>query len=180
MTGIICAKFQDELFMFADGRVTDGSFVLTDKDDKITKAGDTDIMTMCGDSSVMDQLMYLFYTSEVNTVTIKDMTGEGTWIWLNTQNITIVDIENDGTKDMPNHNGISTFKHQTLPMFFGSGRSSLSGAYFSLECPKAATREEYIKKVRQCYKGTCKYESSVGQLQQIESIRLLSNKQDKK
>lgn len=172
MTGIIVDRYEDEVFVFADGRVTDGDFVLTDHDDKILKIDNGNIFTMCGDASIMDQCISYFEENRLDPENVKNLTGAGSFIWAHSEGVKIVDVDNDGTKENIPANGISSFKLKTLPMFFGSGSRALSGAYFALDCNKSKDKKEYLAKIKKCYKASSQYVSSMGPLKQVESIAI--------
>lgn len=191
MTGIVVDKFKDSLYVFADGRVTEDDFVFTDHDDKITKLDDENIMTMCGEAIIIDQCMDLFLEGKLDNEHVRKINGEGTVIWISTENIKTVDIDNkaislydkdkkrradDADKVSINNNGISTYKHQCLPMFFGSGKRSLSGAYYALECHKSADEKTYISRMRKAFKAASTLVASMGPLKQVESIKLTKDK----
>lgn len=190
MTGIVVDKFKDQLYVFADGRVTEDDFVFTDHDDKITKVDDENIFTMCGESVIIDQCIDLFMEGKLDAESVKKVTGEGVVVWLSTDNVKTIDVENksislierarrkdeaDGKVNV-NNNGMSTYKHQCLPMFFGSGKKSLSGAYFALDCHKAPDEKTYISRMRKAYKAASTLVNSMGPLKQIESIRISKDK----
>lgn len=189
MTGIVVDKYKDALYMFADGRVTEDDFIFTDHDDKIIKVDENNLFTMCGESVIIDQCLDLFMDGKLDTDSVNRITGEGVVVWLNAENVKTIDVENknislnekskrdnEDTKLNVGNNGISTYKHQCLPMFFGSGKRSLSGAYFALECHKSPDEKTYISRMRKAYKAASTRVTSVGPLKQFETIRLTKDK----
>lgn len=185
MTGIIVDKYKHEIFVFADGRVIeDEHYVLTDNDLKIRRSDARNVFTNCGDANIMDDCMLLIDEDRLNFEGIKDMNGDGQFIWVTKDTLTIVEFNPPGAEWDPNSekkqlNTICSFKNDSLPMFFGSGKIALSGAYYAMECQKAKSRQEYLDLITKCYKGACKRDISMGPLNQTEAIKIGNGKNEK-
>lgn len=167
MTGIIVDKFKDELFIFADGQVGGQHFILTHNDKKIIKVDEGNMFTMCGDACAIDLVMELFHTNQLTFDKVKDMQCEATVIWANKNVIKLVDFE----KEENVTGGISTFKHEALPMFFGSGSAALSGGYYAV-LKKFKKREDYIQAMKLVFKAASNRTPTMGELNQVESIKV--------
>lgn len=176
MTAILVDIYKDTLYVFGDGRVmSSDTMVYTEKDDKILKYDDDNIFTMVGDATIMDALLELFETGKLTLDNVKNITGRGEFIWANNENIRVVDIDYDGDEKSVAKNGISTFKHKTLPAFFGSGTEPVSASYYALECQKATDEKEYLSRIRKAFKSASTRCITFGPLHQIETINLSKN-----
>ena len=171
MTGIIIDVFKDELFAFADGRVTSDDIILTDEDDKIHKLDANNVVTMVGSASLIEPCLDLIRAGTVGQDTIKGIAGDGEVIWLTKQHITVLSFE-------PSGHGISKYKIKSAPMFFGSGTVGLQGAYYALmpEIKVSISRDEYLAIIKLVYKAAATRIASMNTLTQTESIKLVKSK----
>lgn len=179
MTGIIVDKFKNELFIFADGRVTADDLIYTDSCDKITPiitSAGYSLLAFCGDVSIEDSCMSLIDANKVSHKDIQEIKGQGTAILLKPDDLLLINIDNttgveEGTV-RPNNNHIARYPFKCFPMFFGSGSTALSSAYKALQCDKTTSRRVYLKNIDKCYIAASSTITSMNKLTQIESIQL--------
>jgi hypothetical protein len=191
MTAIVADKFKDRLYVFADGRVMgDDYFILTESDQKIQRVDEDTLVTMCGDSIIIDPVVSLLIENKLDYITVQSVVGEGEVIILDSVGLRIVNIDNKNTAIHNKakkgdeldklldggQNGISSYKHDSLPMFFGSGKYSVSGAYYALEVHKSKDEKEYLSRMKKAFKSSSKLLTSIGDLKQVEHIQLKLNK----
>lgn len=177
MTGIVVDIYKNEIFVFADGRVTNDDYVFTDKDDKIHKLGERDIITMTGGCEIIDQAIELIRDGNLSIESVKEITGSGIIIYVTDELIHEWTIDNvKDTKDSPSNNGTATYKHKVLPLFFGSGTEALAGAYELAQPRKAKNCKDYQKSMEGIFLAASKRVSSMGPLHQTESFKLPKRK----
>lgn len=177
MTGIVCDKFLGNLYLFADGRLTDDAgYVFSDTDDKIRRI-DTDVLaTNCGDSHLLDSCESLYLDNKLDQENLNHIHGDGTVLIMTVEEIKTIDFcvknEDIDGKETVYEAKVSTYKHAVCPLFLGSGTECLTGAYLALEIKNCKTEKEYLSKMKKVYKAAAARMSSMGPLRQIEIIKI--------
>ena len=182
MTGIVVDKFQDTIYMFADGRLTgsDHGWIYSETDDKIHKLDEETLITNCGEAHLIDAVEHLIMEAKMDQESLNAIHGDGTVVIASFENIKTIDFEVlnadvDG-KETTYSAKSATYKHTACPMFFGSGMECLSAAYAALDMKACKTEKEYLSKMRKIFKAASSRMSSMGPLRQTETIRLPKDK----
>src|SRR5687768_1726282 len=171
MTGIVVDVFNDEIFVFADGRCTDDDVIFTDDDLKIHKLDANNIVTMTGDDQIIDPTIELIKADAVTLENLRLINGDGNVIWVTKDKLTVLNFDPKETDTgIINRPGISSYKIDSGPFFFGSGTAHLQGAYYGLLPRRSHAREEYLELMVNTYDAAAKRITSMGTLRQIESI----------
>lgn len=177
MTGLVVDVFNNEVFIFADGRVTDDDFVFTDTYKKIVKLNSNSMIAMCGDVSLLDNFVNLVKYNEHTEENLNKIKDTGSIIFATNSEVVVFDF--DKKADIVEHWSIS-YDFTMLPIFLGSGERSLSGAYYAIEPRMTSTRRDYIENMRRVFKSAATRVISMGQLYQVESLKIDKKKEKAK
>lgn len=172
MTAIIIDKYKNEIFAFADGRLTRGDLIMTDTAEKVFRVDADTIWTGCGDMKLDETFKRLVETNQLNDKSVKELRFDGTFYVVKADEIIVVDSAEPDDNDTPSKSGMYKLSIDALPITDGSGLEALQAAYNTIQPNKAKSREEYLEKVKECFNKGCARVSSVGPYYSHKSVKI--------
>lgn len=196
MTAILCDKAFGKLMIFADGRVSEASNIITDKCKKIyrQKSKHREVLfAFAGDSAPCDYLLHRYMEFKDYKAFMKwgfeghnerPLPEQGHTIWgviadynTKTKELVLLSIEKRSDNKII---AIYTHHEDELPLCYGCGGSNLKMGYECLDINSCksnrldltCTTDYYELRIEEMYKALAKVDCCCSALEQIEEIKL--------
>lgn len=177
MTGICIDVFKDTLYVFADGMISDteSGLIYSTTTDKIIKLSDKCIITYCGDCHLVEPCIALLKQNKLIPKYLKSLKGDGEVIVISKTEVVEIFFDIDEETDKCSVRMMRSLLTAS-PFFFGVGDACLSSAYAALKPNKCRVEKSYLNRMKKVFKASCERISSMGELNQIETLNLNKDK----
>lgn len=165
MTTLLVDEFQGNFYLFSDGVVTQGCNIISREYVKSVELPDGRIVAFCGIVGSLSIAVELVATGKMHESSYNLFQGNCTVLILNDVFLEMHDIynhEKDGVRANTGYSGIYT--KDSFPLFYGSGRDHMTGAYFALLKDKPETEHEYLELVERAFKAHAERITNAGEL----------------
>lgn len=173
MTALYVDIFEEELYVFSDGRCTNGYMIQCDNTDKVFRLHDGNIMAIAGTLGLVDSALELYNTNSVNLENVSSLPGEGTVLFIDKEFIHEIDFDNrPGDKDKDDYNIITKFKHKNLPVYGGSGGQGVMIAQLALDAKNSKNKKAYVAAISQAFDVNASIDTSCSGLYKYLTIKI--------
>lgn len=170
MTLIVVDRFEDEVYVIADGRISAESMILSDTYSKTSYLGDGQIVAFCGSLGALETGIDLLLENNLSLETLTNFSGQGNFLVIDRFGITDYEFNDGADEENKIPSNISVYKHETGMMCFGTGEPMFRAVYKALKIDQSKTETQYLNKIREAFRIISSIETSVGKVFTINSI----------
>lgn len=171
MTLIVVDKFDENIHVIADGRISSESMIVSETYNKVQDLGDGQIVAFCGSLGALETGIDLLLECNLSLETLANFAGQGSFLVIDRFGITDYEFNDGADEENKIPSNISVYKHETGMMCFGTGEPMFRAVYKALKIDQSKTETQYLNKIREAFKIISSIETSVGKVFTIDSIR---------